>query len=667
MDGPSIRISELAAELNIPMSNVSKAAKATNARGKSSFAYLTLAEVRKIVDYLHGIPEFSTQIRLVDMGRLYANLECRTQNLVKTYESHLPKTPEKPRTKFGQKTKKISTSQTLKKVSETQTQKILSNSKVVIDTCFAMNDRFQSFLETYGDVFQGNNIIVPRKVVSELTSIIDKNDNRLKDAEVAYHVIWDAIEKKMVELIKSANEDLIKTADQVIVQGVQSLLLKYDVLVCTQDNALTRDLYRLVEMESFSAKHNLRIASRYKNGKLVFAKRSVDTHSKPKIIQIGDRQIVSNNIAYSCDDIKPFPKISKVSPAHQQPLQVSKPITDGMTVYMKDKKPIILTRELARGGEGAVFDTSTQESVAKVYFNNRLTKGTQEKIELMVSEKVPDFQICWPQVPIYDSQEVFRGFLMPKASGKPLGHGLCRIPKKWLENNPNWTRRESAELVLSILHKIKLLHQMNIILGDINPLNILVENERSIYFVDCDSYQVGGYPCPVGTVNFTPPEIQGKTYTQFLRTEDHELFAVATLLFMIMLPGKAPFSHEGGENGARNIEIGHFPYCLGDRSNQRVPLGVWRYCWSHLSRPIKEAFDRSFHVSHRNEPRVSLDEWIDLFGKYLFDLSNPKKVFSGSRPSYGFDLSILPQTQRLIKGLLTFSEILDHASEISIL
>jgi DNA-binding helix-hairpin-helix protein with protein kinase domain len=58
---------------------------------------------------------------------------------------------------------------------------------------------------------------------------------------------------------------------------------------------------------------------------------------------------------------------------------------------------------------------------------------------------------------------------------------------------------------LAILEKIKLLHENDIIIGDINPFNILIKDDKTVYFVDVDSYQVDNYPCPVGTVHFTAP------------------------------------------------------------------------------------------------------------------------------------------------------------------
>ncbi|MDR1486287.1 MAG: hypothetical protein LBT09_15900 [Planctomycetaceae bacterium] len=170
---------------------------------------------------------------------------------------------------------------------------------------------------------------------------------------------------------------------------------------------------------------------------------------------------------------------------------------------------------------------------------------------------------------------------MPKAVGKPLGHHLFH--PSFAKTNLQWNRKHSTQLAITILKKIEYLHSLNILIGDINPMNILVVDEKNVYFVDCDSYQVEDHPCPVGTPVFTAPEIQGKDFKTFLRTKDHELFAVATLLFMIFMPGKAPYGHEGGEGVAENIKQGHFPYCYKEKATVNAPKGKWKFCWSHLA------------------------------------------------------------------------------------
>ena len=64
----------------------------------------------------------------------------------------------------------------------------------------------------------------------------------------------------------------------------------------------------------------------------------------------------------------------------------------------------------------------------------------------------------------------------------------------------------------------------------------------------------------------------GKHFPDFLRTIAHENFSVATLLFMIMLPGKPPYAHQGGEGLGQNIVNMNFSYPLGNMTVLTDPL-----------------------------------------------------------------------------------------------
>ena len=209
------------------------------------------------------------------------------------------------------------------------------------------------------------------------------------------------------------------------------------------------------------------------------------------------------------------------------------------------------------------------------------------------------------------------------------GHILQRIfiPPLLKKYFPQWKKRDTVQLCVTILKMLEYLHDRNVILGDINPNNILVVSPTEVYFVDTDSYQISGYPCPVGTVNFTAPEIQRKRYDEFIRTIGNENFAVATLLFMIMLPGKPPYSLQGGENQIENIINMDFAYASGEKSNKKAPEGPWRYCWSHLPRYLKDDFYATFRKggerSNENS-RFNAGEWIQKFEEYLKLLDSGK-------------------------------------------
>lgn len=302
------------------------------------------------------------------------------------------------------------------------------------------------------------------------------------------------------------------------------------------------------------------------------------------------------------------------------PSSVGKIPTMGDRVKLGSGYEFGLGALISAGGEGSIYETQLAGQVCKIYHGNRLTRLKQRKVELMVSRKIDRPGICWPSEIVTNNGGEFVGYLMPRAKGITMQSAMFVKPK--LEKTfPNWTRLDLVNVAGTFIDHISYLHSLNIIVGDINPMNLLVaEDSTKVWMVDTDSFQIEGFPCPVGTVNFTPTEIQGKNYSSFLRTKDHELFAIATMIFMILFPGKPPYSQQGGGSPAENIKSKNFPYrFLKDGANdnpevsgKNAPQGTWQFIWSNLPYAVREAFFRTF----REDKRASIDEWTDLLLNY---------------------------------------------------
>jgi len=275
-----------------------------------------------------------------------------------------------------------------------------------------------------------------------------------------------------------------------------------------------------------------------------------------------------------------------------------------------------LGNAVGAGGEGTVFLTSNPGKVAKIYRKERITRWRHEKLKRMVAVDVDCKGICWPEELLTNSLGEFVGILMPRAHGHSLQKSVF-VSAMLRKTFPDWTRRNLVNLCIGVLERIEYLHRMNVIIGDINPLNILAHGDGSApYFVDVDSFQIEEFPCPVGTINFSAPEIQHwDSYSSRLRTKEHELFAVATMLFMILLPGKPPYSQQGGESQRKNIQQGNFPYPYpydGQANGQMLPRGPWRYIWSHLPNPVQ----KEFHGSFQERDRCSVADWLKVMEGY---------------------------------------------------
>lgn len=300
-----------------------------------------------------------------------------------------------------------------------------------------------------------------------------------------------------------------------------------------------------------------------------------------------------------------------------------------------------LGKLIAEGGEGAIHEVHNMpNSVAKIYFPHRRTLYREQKIDTFLRNRefMMDSRkhgICTPTLKLVDENGQFIGFIMDKASGETLDDRAFLPKPSYVKENEGWDRMTLIRLCQTILRSFAFLHDHQVLVGDINPYNILVESPDRVYFVDVDSYQIEQFPCEVGFQNFLPPELQQhhipKEQRQHfdLRKPENEYFSIAILLFMILIPGKFPYSQSGQSDVLDNLVQMKFPYPYGDDEGENLPDGIWAYAWSHLSRQIQEDFYNTFSRGGKYASpamRLNAEEWLGEFRHYHQTLGAMMKV-----------------------------------------
>jgi serine/threonine protein kinase len=277
---------------------------------------------------------------------------------------------------------------------------------------------------------------------------------------------------------------------------------------------------------------------------------------------------------------------------------------------------MILADKLGEGGEGSVYAVSDSQ-VVKIFDADHVTQHREEKIKLLASRGFTEPGICFPQAVVRNLSGEFVGYVMPKARGKEFSKAIFS-PRRFRKEFPNWTKADLVDVAISFLEKVAYLHSLNIILGDINPKNLLVDADKDVWIIDADSWQLDGYPCPVGTEMFGAPSVIGRRYPEFLRTIEDERFAVATMLFMVLITGQFPYARSGSDGDiVRLIKEGNFAFQYEGNSNQDQPAGNWKYMWSHVQKGLKGLFWNTFHSQgSRYSNRPTDDEWLDAFREY---------------------------------------------------
>lgn len=288
---------------------------------------------------------------------------------------------------------------------------------------------------------------------------------------------------------------------------------------------------------------------------------------------------------------------------------------DPSNIAVRGHGHVRLGAKLGEGAEGAVYAIDDRY-VAKLYLPGRISNQCGRKLELMLSTSIADRRLAWPVAVLENGAGVIVGYLMPRAAGKPLQRSVFIRPL--LESHfPHWTRLQLVDLATALLEPLQVLHRNGVLAGDVNGANILVGSDPSTpVFVDLDSCQIGEFRSAVGTIPFLAPRLIGMQLAATSRTFEDECFAIATLMFMVLVPGKPPYSHQGGGDPAQNIRAGRFPYATMTHDGDAAPRGPWTLIWAHLPRDLKTLFVRAFARHEVVKPQ----EWLTALSFYRYRL-----------------------------------------------
>lgn len=516
-------------------------------------------------------------------------------------------------------------------------QKCVRDYKILIDTCSLLEkERCDLFMKNLIPMLRSNGakLNVNVKVIKELQkhSMGGKTEELRKTAEQQLEFLKELSKQGLLVLRGSEREVTAKDdfADNTLLSGLIQMRMECKPLLITQDKALAGDALNLNNQNSVEA-NKIHVKKINKYGYLSNIEfdtpESAPTHPsnssapKPKVdsVQKPIKPVVT--VQKKVPENEKFSLCKKVTSIPNTVMAVSHLPVAGETVHTSANRQIRLGELVGEGGEGCVYKVDDR-FVAKIYHKDHIKRHTYEKIKRMIDKNLHCEGICFPTEMIFNSSNQFVGYIMPMARGKELEVSVFR-DRQILKMFPDGKKIHLVELALNILDKMKYLHDRNILMGDINGRNILLCSEKEVYFVDTDSYQIDDLPCCVGMEEYTPPEFQGIKYEEKLRTPGNENFAIATLLFRMMMIGKLPYAQLSAEDDEKNIitliKEMDFPYPLGENSTGKAPDGLWRDLWSHFPRFIKKLFYQTFRKDeeHSTEAkRLDVDGWIEAFENY---------------------------------------------------
>ena len=287
-------------------------------------------------------------------------------------------------------------------------------------------------------------------------------------------------------------------------------------------------------------------------------------------------------------------------------------------VFNEDEKARRLMRIIADGGEGIVYDVDLGHTCVKLYREDVMTEERSRKLRAMRNYTFDEGdRICWPLKLVWYETGRPIGFEMTKIHHTqdekkpiPLDEAIIMLNKG---NAWEWSRVELIELCRNILKSLKKLHNQNILMGDINPKNILVNKDCEVWFIDTDSYQFEHdgttYRCEVGLPEFSSPRLHQKKccYGKVDRTIEDERFAMAALFFYVLFLGESPFP-SGDKSVKYSITQKRFRfYNKKERDHSTI--------WGNLSPDLHKAFTDVFQIKGAAYPDD--DAWKTLFEDML--------------------------------------------------
>ncbi|MEH2411320.1 tetratricopeptide repeat protein [Nostoc sp.] len=296
------------------------------------------------------------------------------------------------------------------------------------------------------------------------------------------------------------------------------------------------------------------------------------------------------------------------------------------------KEILSLNVSLGRGGEACVYAVPSDSNlVAKIY--HKPTTAHADKLQAMLANppenptaSLGHISIAWPEdlLRAADGKNSILGFLMPHIQGmRPIIDFYN--PRTRRQHCPLFNYQYLLRTARNLAAAFAALHASGYCIGDVNESNILVSDTALVTLIDTDSFQVPDrnnnvvYRCPVGKPEFTPPELQNKTFAQHDREISHDLFGLGVLVFQLLMEGTHPFS--GIFQGAiepppyeARIASGHFTYS----EKRHVPYLPTPIAppWEILHPSLQELFVRCFEVGHNNPLlRPSAQTWLSAIAE----------------------------------------------------
>lgn len=454
---------------------------------------------------------------------------------------------------------------------------------LLLDTSFILDTRFCDFFYSTYNKLQSYNqkLIIPQEVITEIIKVKDEKKITKEHYLEVMYLLEEYRKSKELKIVKELSHK--NHTDNLFIAKITELRLRHNILLCSNDKNLIRDVnnlnnslstYKIKDIKTYSF-NNLKNFDKSKEDYIISDNRN----------KIYNYEKIDNSLI----DKTPYKTESNE-------------LLSNITLFQK-------------GGEGIVYKNGNNKLI-KIYHKNEMDKNQEKKIRSLIGLKNCS-NVMLPKEIVYNKSNQFIGYTMDLVKNSETLDSYLRgiIGKKY---NP--TRLDLVKICIRISEIAKNLHSQGIFIGDWNLKNILINPLTfDINFIDTDSFQTKDFPCPVAATGFLDPDFikltKGNKLNSYFRNEKNEIFSYCVLIFTVLMLGKAPFAGKNNNN-IENNEY-HFPYRFNS-SKEKEPEGMWKFIWHNFSFRVKDSFYDTFKygISYK------IDWWLHALNGYKNNIEN---------------------------------------------
>jgi hypothetical protein len=218
---------------------------------------------------------------------------------------------------------------------------------------------------------------------------------------------------------------------------------------------------------------------------------------------------------------------------------------------------------------------------------------------------------AWPEDAAYVAGR-FAGFVMPRVDTAGA------VPVDEVATSPDRTWRERVTVAENLARAVALLHDVDVVVGDLPERNLLAWRDGRVTLLGCDRMQVVDpesgrrFPCRADPDGGRAPELLHASLGSTLRTSSSDIFSLAVRLHMLLLQGGHPFRGQWrgrGREPAEHVLAGNGLWThAGDPKLQPLPDAA---PLDALPEALRQLFRAAFvDGARRPQDRPPAQRWV---------------------------------------------------------